>query len=138
MATPAPIAALLRAPVFNLAARVLLTLPYGWSGLAKLADLTGARTEADGLGLAPPGLFVAATIAVQLIGSALLITGRWAWLAAGALGVFTALATLIAHPFWTIAEPTARFHAQNTFLEHLGLIGGLMIAAALAERGRTT
>lgn len=137
MATPAPIAALLRAPVFNLAARVLLTLPYWWSGLAKLADLTGARAEAIGLGLEPAGLVVAATIGVQLVGSFLLITGRQAWLAAGALGVFTGLATLIAHPFWTIAEPVARFHAQNTFLEHLGLIGGLMVAAALAERGRT-
>lgn len=138
MATPAPLAALLRSPGFGVAARALLTLPYAWSGLAKLTDLTGARAEAAALGLEPTGLFVAATIAVQLIGSALLISGRWAWLAAGALGVFTALATLIAHPFWTIAEPTARFHAQNTFLEHLGLIGGLMVAAALAERGRTT
>ncbi len=137
MATPAPIAALLRAPVFNLAARVLLTLPYAWSGLAKLTGLTGARAEAAGLGLEPPGLVVAATIVVQLVGSFLLITGRQAWLAAGALGVFTGLATLIAHPFWTIAEPVARFHAQNTFLEHLGLIGGLMVAAALTEKGRT-
>lgn len=137
MATPAPIAALLRAPVFNLAARVLLTLPYAWSGLAKLADLNGARAEAAGLGLEPPGLIVAATIGVQLVGSFLLITGRQAWLAAGALGVFTGLATLIAHPFWTIAEPVARFHAQNTFLEHLGLIGGLMVTAALTEKGRT-
>lgn len=137
MATPAPIAALLRAPVFNLAARVLMTLPYWWSGLAKMADLNGARAEAIGLGLEPAGLVVAATIGVQLVGSFLLITGRQAWLAAGALGVFTGLATLIAHPFWTIAEPVARFHAQNTFLEHLGLIGGLMVAAALAERGRT-
>lgn len=138
MATPAPIAALLRAPVFNLAARALLTLPFGWSGLAKLADLTGARAEAAGLGLKPAGLVVAATIGVQLVGSFLLITGRQAWLAAGALGVFTGLATLIAHPFWTIAEPIARFHAQNTFLEHLSLIGGLMVVAVLAEKGRAT
>jgi transmembrane protein len=28
----------------------------------------------------------------------------------------------------------ARFHATNTFLEHVGLIGGIMLAAALVEQ----
>ncbi len=65
--------------------------------------------------------------------SILLIAGCFAWLAAGALGVFTAFATLIAHRFWTIDDPMERFHALNTFLEHLGLIGGLALAAVLAE-----
>jgi uncharacterized membrane protein YphA (DoxX/SURF4 family) len=52
--------------------------------------------------------------------------------------VFTALATLIAHPYWTVADPAERFHAMNTFLEHIGLIGGFMLAAALVERERRT
>jgi uncharacterized membrane protein YphA (DoxX/SURF4 family) len=50
--------------------------------------------------------------------------------------VFTALATLIAHPFWTIADPMVRFHERNTFLEHGGLIGGLVLAAILSCRRR--
>jgi len=73
---------------------------------------------------------------VQLGGSLLLILGRLGWLAAGALGVFTGLATLIAHPYWTIADPIERFHALNTFLEHIGLIGGFMLAAILVEKER--
>jgi uncharacterized membrane protein YphA (DoxX/SURF4 family) len=79
-------------------------------------------------------LVVAATIAVQFGGSVLLILGRLGWLTAGALGVFTALATLIAHPYWTVEDPAERFHALNTFLEHIGLIGGFMLAAVLVER----
>jgi uncharacterized membrane protein YphA (DoxX/SURF4 family) len=47
--------------------------------------------------------------------------------------VFTAIATLIAHRFWAIDDPMERFQALNTFLEHIGLIGGLALAAALAE-----
>jgi uncharacterized membrane protein YphA (DoxX/SURF4 family) len=39
-----------------------------------------------------------ATIVVQTGGSIMLILGRWAWLGAGALEVFTAIATMIAHP----------------------------------------
>ena len=79
-------------------------------------------------------MIVAATVAVQLLGSLMLIFGRLGWLAAGALGVFTGLATLIAHPFWTLTDPIERFHALNTFLEHIGLIGGLMLAAILVEK----
>lgn len=131
---PQPIARLLRAPRFATLAAVLLTLPYWTSGVAKLFDLGGALGEARHFGLEPAALVVALTIAVQIGGSLLVILGRRAWLGAGALGVFTAAATLIAHPFWQVADPMARFHKRNTFLEHVGLIGGLMLAAVLQER----
>lgn len=133
--TPAPIARLLGDNRFAVFAAALLTLPYWTSGIAKLLDLPGALGEARHFGLEPATLIVAATILVQTGGSLLIILGRRAWLGAGALGVFTAAATLIAHPFWQVADPMARFHERNTFLEHAGLIGGLMLAAILRERG---
>ena len=132
--TPAPIARLLGDNRFAAFAAALLTLPYWTSGLAKLLDPGGALDEARHFGLEPAMLTVAATILVQLGGSALIVLGRRAWLGAGALGVFTAIATVIAHPFWQVVEPMARFHQRNTFLEHAGLIGGLMLAAILQER----
>ena len=134
MDTPAPISALLRSTAFGTLARAVLTLPYWWSGIAKLTDLNGALAEAAHFGLKPAWLVVAATVTVQLGASIALILGRAGWLAAGALGVFTAFATLIAHPYWTVADPVERFHALNTFLEHIGLIGGFMLAAILVER----
>ena len=112
----------------------LVTLPYWTSGLAKLTDLPAALGEARHFGLEPALLVVGLTILVQLGGSLLVILGRAAWLGAGALGVFTAIATLIAHPFWQIAEPVAKFHARNTFLEHIALIGGLVAVAILRSR----
>lgn len=132
--TPTPIAALLEAPILNLAGRILLTLPFWTSGIAKLLDLDAALGEAAHFGLEPAWLTVMATLIVQLGGSAAIVVGRFAWAGAGALGVFTALATLIAHPFWTVTDPMARFHERNTFLEHAGLIGGLVLAAILAHR----
>lgn len=134
MATPAPIARLLDDNRFAVLAATLLTLPYWTSGIAKLTDLPGALGEARHFGLEPAMLTVAATILVQIGGSLLIILGRQAWLGAGALGVFTAIATLIAHPFWQVADPMTRFHERNTFLEHIGLIGGLMLAAILRDR----
>lgn len=129
--TPAPIARLLGDARFAILAATLLTLPYWTSGIAKLFDLGGALGEARHFGLEPAALTVGLTILVQIGGSLLIILGRQAWLGAGALGVFTAIATLIAHPFWQVADPVARFHERNTFLEHIGLIGGLMLAASL-------
>ncbi|WP_371826977.1 DoxX family protein [Microvirga sp. VF16] len=132
---PAPIIArLLEGRWFATLARALLTLPYWTAGIAKLIDLPGALAEAHHFGLEPAWATVAMTIIVQLGGSVLVILGRWAWLGAGALGVFTGLATLIAHRFWTITDPIARFHDRNSFLAHVGLIGGLMLAAVLASR----
>src|SRR5258705_2616777 len=97
--TPRPIHFLLQHPALAFAAGAGLTWAYWWGGLAKLFDLQGALAEARQFGLEPVGLVVAATIAVELVASLLLIANRWAWLAAGALGVFTALATLVAHRF---------------------------------------
>jgi transmembrane protein len=131
--TPAPIASLLRQPWLSLVARLALTLAYWWSGIAKAADFSGALGEASHFGLEPAWLVAASTILVQLGGSALVILGRAAWLGAGALAVFTAIATLIAHSFWTVGDPMERFHEMNTFLEHIALIGGLILAAILAE-----
>lgn len=133
---PTPISFLLESPLLNLVGRILLTLPFWTSGIAKLLDLDGAVAEAAHFGLEPVWLTVIATLVVQLGGSAAVITGRFAWLGAGALGVFTAAATLIAHPFWEIADPMARFHERNTFLEHAGLIGGLVLAAVLTHKRR--
>lgn len=132
--TPGLIYRLLADSRFAVLAAVLLTLPYWLSGIAKLLDLGGALGEARHLGLEPAAVVVALTIFVQLGGSATIILGRGAWLGAGALGIFTALATLIAHPFWQVADPLLRFHERNTFLEHVALIGGLMLAAILRSR----
>jgi uncharacterized membrane protein YphA (DoxX/SURF4 family) len=134
--TPAPIAILLRSRWFPVAASALLTLPYWWSGLSKLADWQGALGEARHFGLEPAAAVAVLTILVQLGGSAALISGRWAWLGAGALGVFTLLATLVAHGFWDAADPAENAAQMRIFLEHMGLIGGLAVAAAMREQDR--
>jgi transmembrane protein len=131
---PATIERLLKSQPFAVFASVLLTLPYWSSGIMKLVDFSAAAGETRHFGLEPAGVFAASIILVQIIGSGLIILGRMAWLGAGALGVFTAIATLVAHPFWTNADPLVRFHERNTFFEHAGLIGGLMLAAILRAR----
>ncbi len=131
---PRPIASLLDSSTLALVARVALTCAFWWGGLAKLVDFEGATAEAAhffGAGAAQP--IAAMTILVELVGSGLLIAARLEWLAAGALAVFTAAATLVAHDFWNVRDPAVHFREFNTFLEHIGLIGGLALAAILAR-----
>jgi transmembrane protein len=117
-----------------LAGRIALTFPFWGSGLSKLADFQGAMAEMTHFGLEPPALIAAATILVQLAGSLLIITNRLACLGAGALGIFTALTIPLVHHFWSIAEEPFRTIAFHTATEHVGMIGGLILASILAGR----
>lgn len=121
---------LLRAPATAAAARVVLCLPFWWSGLSKVLDFSGGTAKMSALGMEPAWLFNALTIFVQLGGSLLVILNRWTWLGAGALGVFTVLASVLAHQFWTL-DGIERVRELNTFLEHLAIISGFVLVAIL-------
>jgi uncharacterized membrane protein YphA (DoxX/SURF4 family) len=117
----------------GLALRAALASPFLASGVLKLFDWQGAVAEFTALGIYGPRLAVAAVVFTQFAGSLLLLHERRAWLGAVILAAFTALATIIAHPFW-LFEGTDRVRQLTTFLEHLALIGGLGAAALLARR----
>jgi uncharacterized membrane protein YphA (DoxX/SURF4 family) len=51
------------------------------------------------------------------------------------LGVFTMLAAFVANNFWTM-QGNERFLATNAFFEHVGLVGGFILAALVAEHAR--
>ena len=118
-----------------LAARILLTFPFWGSGLAKLIDFQGGVAEMAMFGLNPPAAFNVAVLLTQLVGSALVIANRWTWLGAGALGVFTALTIPVVHHFWSLDGERA-IVAFHTATEHVGMIGALVLVAALSERMR--
>jgi uncharacterized membrane protein YphA (DoxX/SURF4 family) len=59
------------------------------------------------------------------------IVGRFVWLGAGGLGVFTAIAILAANDFWTM-ERHDRSIALNSFFEHLSLIAGLVLVSVIS------
>ena len=113
-------------------ARVALTSAYILGGVTKLLDFPAAVAEQEHFGLHPGWLWAAVTIAVELIAPALVIVGRWVWVGAGALGVLTAVATVVANDFWN-QQGQARFAATNSFFEHIGLIAGFVLAALLSE-----
>lgn len=134
--TPAPVTAiLLWRPTWFLA-RLLLVGAYLLGGIVKLADWPGAVAEQAHFGMSPPALWAALTIAVELAGPLLILSGRLVWLGAGMLGVFTLLAAITVSAFWTLPAGLDRFMATNAFFEHLGLVGGFVLVALVAAQAR--
>lgn len=127
--------ALLSRPWAALLARVLLTFPFWFSGIVKLLDFHGTLGEMQHFKLAPAALFGVLVIAVQLLGSMLIITRRAAWLGSGALIVFTLLTIPVAHAFWKETGIMA-FLDSMFVVEHIGMVGGLLLAAVFCAQPR--
>jgi uncharacterized membrane protein YphA (DoxX/SURF4 family) len=115
-------------------ARLALVGAYLLGGVVKAADWSAAVAEQAHFGMAPPEFWAALTIGVEIIGPLLILSGRFVWLGAGMLAAFTLFAAFTANAFWSMPMGQERFMATNAFFEHLGLIGGFVLAAIVAER----
>jgi len=105
-----------------------LCAAYLQGGLVKLTDFSGAVAEVQHFGLPFPLAIAGGTIAIELAGSALILSGVYRWVGAIGLAVFTLIATFVANRFWEI--PSAdRFMVENAFFEHLGLVGAFLLVA---------
>jgi uncharacterized membrane protein YphA (DoxX/SURF4 family) len=128
MSTPRMVQAILDWRGSGPAARLALSGAYLLGAVTKLSDFHAAIAEQAHFGMPFPALFAVLTIAVELIGPALILSGRLVWLGAGMLGVFTGLAAITANAFWTM-HGAERFGAMNAFFEHWGLVGGFVLVA---------
>jgi XapX domain-containing protein len=130
-------AAFARIPLVQTVALLGLCAAYLQGGLQKLVDFGAAVSEAQHFGLPAAPLVAAATIATELGGSFLVLSGFYRWLGALGLAGFTLIATFVANRFWEIA-PAERFMVENAFFEHLGLVGGFVLVAILDLRRFTS
>ena len=112
-----------------------LCAAYIQGGLDKLLDFNAAVAGTQGFGLPFATAATAATIVTELAGSALILTGIHRWLGALWLAAFTLFATFVANRFWELLPPQ-RFMVENSFFEHLGLVGGFLLIAWLDLRKR--
>jgi transmembrane protein len=133
--TPSVIARVLDNAIALLVARVAVTLPFLVGGFSKLFDWHGAEAEMLHVGLHPAWAFNVASLLIELVGSALIILNRKVWLGAGALGVFTFIATLLAHRFWELSGD-ARTMQMNSFFEHWTICAAFVLVTVVRIRRR--
>lgn len=117
--------------------RIFLTFFFWMAGIFGLFNFGAIVQEMIAVGLPLPSIFAIGTILCQLGGSALVISDRagYGWVGSVMLIVFTLLTIPVGHPFWTFSEP-ARTQEFHIALEHISLIGGLMMSMLLSGRTR--
>lgn len=108
-----------------------LCAAYIQGGLVKLFDFPGAVAEMKHFQLTRPTMFAVLVIALELVASAMVMTGFLRWLGALALAWFTLFSTLIALRFWEQPAGATRHADANAFFEHLGLAGGFLLVTWL-------
>jgi len=135
--TPRIIVDLLDNGVSLTIARIMVTAPFIAGGLTKLFDRQAGVAEMIHVGLHPAWAFNAAALCTQLVGSALVILNRRVWLGAGALGIFTVWATLLAHCFWDFTGPE-RMAQMNAFFEHWTISAAFILVTVVGfQRSRS-
>jgi putative oxidoreductase len=100
--------------------------------IAGIQNLTPARIEDHivRLGAAHTPLPAAAFwigIGLQFTGCALVLADWHAALGVHCLIVFTVLATLLLHRFWSMTDPMKRNFSRLAVLNNLGIVGGLLL-----------
>lgn len=112
------------------AGRLMVGLLFVWAGIDKIQGWPDALAEVAGGGLPFPALTLAATIVLQIAAGAAIMLGRWLRPSCWALAAFTALATVLYHGFWQ-ASGAARHGELITFMEHVCMVGGLLVLSTL-------
>jgi putative oxidoreductase len=114
------------------AGQLLLGFAFLASGIRNagwLFDQHAARMAA--LGVARPEAALVAGFALQFAGAAMLILDYQRALGAWLLIAFTVLASLIFHRWWLIPDPLLRHLHIGNLLVNFGVIGGLLLVAAI-------
>ena len=113
---------------------ILMSGIFVKSGWDAFREPGGRSKRAAKLGLPEPDLMVRANGLGMMVGGAALALGVKPRLAALALIGLLVPTTLAGHRFWEEASGKDRSAQEVQFLKNLGLIGGLLVFAAMPRR----
>jgi uncharacterized membrane protein YphA (DoxX/SURF4 family) len=114
-----------------IAGRLMLAAVFLYSGQDKLRHWRASIAEVAALGMPMPALFAAATMATQIAGGISVGLGIATAAGAALLAGFTIAATLLGHRFWLLHGVAAE-REFTTSLEHLAIVGGLIVVGVVA------
>lgn len=119
----------------DIAGRLLIVACFLVTGLSNLTRAR-VRDHIDRMKAASTPFPAAAFwtgIALQFVGSAMLLADWHPGIGAGCLIVFIVAATAIFHRFWSMPDPAKRNSSRINFLGNVAILGGLLL---LLERVR--
>ena len=114
---------------FDTAGRFLIV---GFFLVAGVMNLAPARVKDHiermaGFGVPAPAAAFWCGLALQFIGCALLLADWHAELGAWCLIVFTVVANLLFHRFWTVTDPVRRNILRLMLMNGVAILGGLLL-----------
>jgi len=115
--------------MISLVGRVLIALIFAYFGYLKLTGFHGTTAYFHKWGFPLPEVTAVLAVIFELGGGVLLILGWKTRCVAWALVVYTVIATLVAHRYWSYT-PEQVFAQMSNFFKNLSLIGGLVMLAA--------
>ena len=101
-----------------------------WIGTVKGLKIPGTNDP-----LPNPELLAQIAAYALLAGGIMLFIGILSRVSALGLLLFTIVALVLGHAFWTYAEPVKSFAEMQDFLKGLGIIGGLLMIVAYGGGG---
>jgi len=117
------------APALVVVGRALLGCLFVAGGLRHLTIFAAIAKDMERRRVPFPRFALAAGTALQITAGTLLILGMFVVPAALGLILFTIAATVMMLNFWNMAGET-RGWAVNNWLSNIGIVGGLLLAAA--------
>lgn len=111
-----------------LVGRILIALLFIPSGLGKISGFSGTVGYIASKGLPMPSVLAAGTIVVEVLVVLALLVGfqtRWSALI---LALFTLLAAVFFHNFWSMPAEQQMMQSIN-FYKNLAIVGGLLFVA---------
>ena len=112
-----------------LVGRILLAAIFIISGFGKIGGFEGTAGYIASKGLPMPQVLATLTILIELGGGILLAVGWKARWAALAIALFTLLAAVLFHNYWTVTGP-ARMGEFNSFWKNIAIVGGMLLVVA--------
>jgi putative oxidoreductase len=112
-----------------LAARVLLVALFLMSGFGKIPGFAGTASYIAAKGLPLPELGAAIAIAVEVGGGLLVLVGWKARWAALVIAIYTVIAGVLFHAYWSDA-PAARLGDYINFWKNVSIAGGFLMVFA--------
>lgn len=111
-----------------LVGRILIALLFIPSGLGKISGFSGTVGYIASKGLPMPSVLAAGTIVVEVLVVLALLVGfqtRWSALI---LALFTLLAAVFFHNYWSMPAEQQMMQSIN-FYKNLAIVGGLLFVA---------
>ncbi len=115
--------------VFALLARVLLAALFLPAGISKIAGFAGTAAYIASVGLPLSELGAVIAVVVEVGGGLALLAGYQTRLVALLMAIFTVVAGVFFHAFWT-AAPEQLMVQQIMFMKNIAIAGGFLALTA--------